>query len=110
MYLYNEDELIKIYKISLGFSFVGEKVREGDGETPEGIYYISAKNEKSSFYLSLKISYPSDYDIENAKSMKFSPGGNIMIHGLSPFFVLFGRFQTLVEWTKGCIAIANSEI
>ena len=49
-------------------------------------------------------------DIQRAKSMGVSPGGNIMIHGMKNGLGWIGRFHTFIDWTKGCIAVTNDEI
>jgi len=56
--LYSGDKLVRTYRVGLGLSPVGDKVREGDRRTPEGDFYIFTKNSKSAFYLSLGLSYP----------------------------------------------------
>ena len=122
--LRKRNELIGEYKIALGFDPVGHKEREGDGKTPEGIYYICVKNPKSKYYLSLGLSYPGisdakrgldsglitqkEYDeIVNAiNSGKRPPwntplGGQIMIHGTDT------KSETKSDWTEGCIAVDN---
>src|ERR1043166_160079 len=58
LFLYSGHKLVRTYRIGLGLSPVGDKVREGDRRTPEGDFYIFTKNDKSAFYLSLGISYP----------------------------------------------------
>src|ERR1044071_9216290 len=58
LYLYSGNKLVRTYRVGLGLSPVGDKVREGDRRTPEGDFYIFTKNDKSQFYLSLGISYP----------------------------------------------------
>ncbi|MBY0281379.1 MAG: L,D-transpeptidase family protein [Alphaproteobacteria bacterium] len=110
MELYAKGKLIKIYKISLGFSPTDPKQQEGDGKTPEGEYTITSKNPHSQFHLSLKISYPNTADRKNAKAKKVSPGGDIMIHGLGKQFSHLGKLHTLYDWTLGCIAVTNDEI
>lgn len=110
MELYANGRLIKDYKISLGFSPIGPKQQEGDGKTPEGEYTIISKNPNSQFHKSLKISYPNAADKKNAKNMKISPGGDIMIHGLGRQFSYLGKLHTLHDWTLGCIAVTNEEI
>ncbi len=103
-------KVIRSYKIGLGKSPRGHKEKQGDNKTPEGIYYISGRNENSAFYRSLKISYPNQNDIENAEKNNLSPGNNIMIHGepkdpkIAP---LWGKKR---DWTAGCIAVTNEEI
>jgi murein L,D-transpeptidase YafK len=108
--LYHKGLIIKQYKIALGFSPIGHKEKEGDGKTPEGKYFIIVKNNKSTFYLSLKLSYPSEEDIIMAKNKNVSPGSNIMIHGIHNGFGWIGKYHTLIDWTKGCIALTNQEI
>ena len=58
LYLYSDKKLVRTYRVGLGLSPVGNKVREGDRRTPEGDFYIFTKNDKSAFYLSLGLSYP----------------------------------------------------
>ena len=108
--LYSKGHKIKSYKISLGGSPEGPKVKEGDNKTPEGVYTIDSKNFNSGYHRSLHISYPNLIDIQRAKSMGVSPGGNIMIHGMKNGLGWIGRFHTFIDWTKGCIAVTNDEI
>src|SRR4051812_35813935 len=82
MLLLREGRVLRRYSIALGGSPLGHKQREGDKRTPEGRYTISGRNPKSSYHLSLRISYPNDADRERALKAGVSPGGDIMIHGL----------------------------
>ena len=106
--VFHHKKLLKVYKIALGSNPVGHKQQEGDGRTPEGIYKISLKNPKSSFYLSLKISYPNEQDQKSAQMRGVSPGGDIFIHGLR--FGVIGALHRHWDWTQGCIALTNEEI
>ena len=108
--LYHQRQLIKSYNIALGISPLGHKMREGDGKTPEGLYFIALKNPQSSYHLSLKISYPSKQDVDTAKSKGFKPGDNIMIHGIRNGLGWIGNYHSLVDWTRGCIAVSNDAI
>lgn len=105
MYLLHNTEILKDYKFDLGFAPVGDKKVEGDGRTPEGTYLIDRKNPKSSFHLSLGISYPNSKDIEEARAAGKSPGGDIFIHGQPNLTRAKGS-----DWTAGCIAVKNREI
>jgi hypothetical protein len=58
LFLYSGSTLVRTYRIGLGLSPLGDKVRQGDRRTPEGDFYIFTKNDQSAFYLSLGISYP----------------------------------------------------
>lgn len=110
LYLQKDGQNLKEYRIALGFAPVGDKLREGDGKTPEGIYCISGRNPNSRFYLSLRVSYPSAEDRREAAEKGFSPGGDIMIHGLPNKAPFLGSAHLLRDWTAGCIAVTNEEI
>lgn len=121
--VFDGKNLIKTYRIGLGFAPVGDKERKGDGKTPEGDFYIFTKNANSKFYLSLGISYPSIDDakrgleinlisktehdaIVGAINNKQTPpqntklGGEIYIHGNG----------SATDWTLGCVALSNSDV
>lgn len=110
MHIYYRGQLIKTYQIALGFSPIGHKEQEGDGKTPEGKYSIISKNPRSRYHLSLKISYPNDQDLENAKKKNVSAGNYIMIHGLGKSYSYLGKDHINHDWTEGCIAVTNEEI
>jgi len=101
LYLQKDGQNLKEYRIALGFAPVGDKLREGDGKTPEGIYRISGRNPNSRFYLSLRVSYPSAEDRREAAEKGFSPGGDIMIHGLPNKAPFLGSAHLLRDWTAG---------
>jgi len=108
--LFSKGQQIKAFKVALGRNPVGPKEKEGDNKTPEGAYIIDSRNTKSRFHLSLHISYPGIQDVQRAKQLGVPTGGNIMIHGLMNGFGWIGGLHRLVNWTKGCIAVTNSEI
>ncbi len=113
---------VKSYWCGLGWNPVGHKLREGDGKTPEGEYYICSQNGASQFHKFLGISYPSPADadlgyyagrigpstrqrVKNVRSPNRPPwntalGGAIGIHG--------GGGWT--DWTLGCIALEDDEV
>ena len=120
---YSDQTLLRTYRIGLGFSPVADKMREGDGATPEGDFYIFVKNNKSAYYLSLGVSYPNAEDADrglrdglitkaqHAKILeairkKAAPpqytnlGGLIYIHG----------HGARSDWTWGCVALENEDI
>ncbi|HEV7859580.1 MAG TPA: L,D-transpeptidase [Pyrinomonadaceae bacterium] len=121
--LYANDKLLRTYPVGLGFNPSKDKIREGDGATPEGEFYIFTKNEKSAYYLSLGISYPNLEDaqrglrdglidrqeyqkIAEAIEKKEAPpqttalGGQIYIHGRG----------AQKDWTWGCVALDDQDI
>jgi murein L,D-transpeptidase YafK len=107
-------QVLKTFPISLGRAPEGHKMREGDGRTPEGVYRIDGRNQKSWFHRSLHISYPNSFDAKQAQRLGVSPGGAIVIHGLPKDYRKFHRsfgpdfFKT--DWTEGCIAVSNKAI
>lgn len=108
--IYRKAVMVKQYKVSLGRQPRGHKRMRGDNKTPEGEYLISGKNPNSKFYLSLRISYPNEQDTIWAEQRGYSPGGDIMIHGLPNRRGFIGSAHRLRDWTNGCIAVTNSEI
>ncbi len=108
--LLKDGSVLKTYKVALGRNPVGRKIRQGDTRTPEGKYYLDWRNENSRFYRALHISYPNAKDIQKAKAHRVSPGSNIMIHGLPKGYDDVGEWHRSYDWTKGCIAVTNSEI
>jgi len=101
---------MKSYKVALGQNPVGPKTQEGDNRTPEGAYVIDRHNPKSSFHLSLHVSYPSAIDRERARRDGVLPGGDIMIHGARSGMSWIGPLHRLTDWTQGCIAVTNEEV
>jgi murein L,D-transpeptidase YafK len=121
--LYSDKNLVRTYRVGLGFNPVADKQREGDGATPEGEFYVFVKNNKSAYYLSLGISYPNAEDadrglrdglinkdqhaaiLEAIRKKKAPPqytklGGLIYIHGNG----------SRRDWTWGCVALENNEM
>ncbi len=87
----------RIYKMT-GFSGkLGPKLREGDGQIPEGIYGVESLNPNSAFHLSLKVSCPNATDRRHAiEDGRDNLGGDIMIHGGNA--------------TVGCIPIGDDAV
>jgi len=78
----NTFRFVRGYPVLAASGVAGPKLREGDGQVPEGIYRIESLNPNSLFHLSLRINYPNDFDREQArKDGRTQLGGDIMIHG-----------------------------
>ena len=106
MYLMNGDKTIKKFKIDLGFSPKGHKEKQGDGRTPEGLYFIDRQNYHSKYFLSMGISYPNAKDTVRANSMGIDPGGDIFIHGGPRYKGEYGKR----DWTAGCISVSDKNM
>jgi murein L,D-transpeptidase YafK len=57
---------------------LGPKLREGDGQSPEGFYYVtpSALNPNSSYHLSFNLGFPNAFDRAQGRTGSF-----LMVHG-----------------------------
>ena len=108
MSLLHGGEVVRTYDIALGFSPEGDKDREGDGRTPEGLFTIDRRNPNSAYHLSLGIDYPQPDDVARAQAGGYAPGGDIFIHGQPNGL---GRLATIpYDWTAGCIAVSDAEM
>ena len=108
--LLSGDKVIKTYHIALGDSPAGHKRQQGDERTPTGSYKLDYKNEKSSYYRSIHVSYPNANDKAQARKRGVSPGGDIMIHGQKNGFGHLAAVTQKRDWTDGCIAVTNDEM
>jgi len=113
--------LIGRFAISLGTSPIGPKEKKGDNKTPEGMYYVTSRNEKGTNGKTMLISYPSSHDADRgvasgliseskAKEIKkdiedgerptssTDLGGGVGIHA-------GGGIGT--DWTAGNVAVEN---
>jgi hypothetical protein len=121
--LFSADSLVRTYRVALGLDPVRPKVKRGDDATPEGTYYICAKNPQSKYDKALALSYPGPSDamrgrakgmitdreyrqILDAWAAKATPpfdtalGGDVCIHGAGSSW----------DWTQGCIALNLQDI
>lgn len=112
IYLISGETMLRVFPVAFGSNPVGHKQFEGDGKTPEGIYYVDYKNPDSEYTKALHISYPNKKDVEFAQSQGKSAGGDIMIHGLprdERKRQLVGLIHPM-NWTRGCVAVTNEQI
>jgi murein L,D-transpeptidase YafK len=89
--------LLKQYPFCATSGELGPKRRQGDGQIPEGFYFIDRFNPVSTFYLSLGLNYPNAADRLREKAHPGrSLGSDIFIHGDCV--------------TIGCIPLTNDKI
>ena len=71
-------QLFRTWKIAAMSGKPGPKLAEGDGQVPEGFYFVPSSGMKpdSVFHLAFNIGYPNAYDRQNGRSGSF-----IMVHG-----------------------------
>ncbi|MEO5721014.1 MAG: L,D-transpeptidase family protein [Chthoniobacterales bacterium] len=79
---YEDLRFIREYDVLAASGHLGPKLREGDRQVPEGVYRIVLLNPNSLYHLSLRVSYPNDFDLQHAaEEGRTEPGTDIMIHG-----------------------------
>ncbi len=108
MHLISGTTVLKSYDFGLGNQPVGPKQFEGDGKTPEGLYFVDRFNPRSRYHLSVGISYPNDQDKAYAAQFGRKAGGDIMFHGRGPEGNVFAPKNR--DWTAGCLALTDQEI
>jgi len=108
--LYQAGFPVRTYRVALGTQPVGDKVKRGDGRTPEGLFHIDYKNPQSKYHMALHVSYPDAAHVQRANALGVSPGGDIMVHGLPPAYASIGSEHVQYNWTEGCIAVTDKEI
>lgn len=73
---------VRHYPVLAASGHAGPKLRQGDYQVPEGVYRIEHLNPMSSYHLSMKVSYPNDFDRRMAaRDGRTRLGGDIFIHG-----------------------------
>ena len=88
---------ITAYPFTATSGTLGPKLREGDGQIPEGLYRIEILNPNSTYHLSLRVNYPNDFDRAMAERDKRTRlGGDIYLHGKNA--------------TVGCIPVGDQAI
>lgn len=77
---------------------LGPKLREGDGQAPEGFYSIkpAQMNPSSDFHLSFNLGFPNAYDRANGRTGSF-----LMVHGACVSIGCFAMTDPVIEevWT-----------
>jgi len=131
--LYEDDVLIKNYRVSFGKSAQTPKTRAGDKATPVGVYKICKVDTANRYHKFFQINYPNLDDAANAlrkgwisqkefNDIKFQYyyeectrfnnilGGNIGIHGIGELNYVFKNLPFVFNWTNGSIAMSNENI
>jgi murein L,D-transpeptidase YafK len=107
---------IATYPCVFGNKNLGDKMQQGDRQTPEGEYHIIAKRPHAKWDKFFALDYPTGADIEKFNDRKAKGlipasakiGGEIGIHGTwrnEDFCV--DLFQ---NWTQGCVSTKNEYI
>jgi murein L,D-transpeptidase YafK len=110
LFLMSKGSVLRTYNVALGLRPEGHKQYEGDFRTPEGRYRLTRRNPNSEYFLSILVDYPNEGDEARARKAGVRPGGAIMIHGQPNLPRKPRDYYSTVDWTEGCIAVANSDM
>lgn len=97
--------LFKTYTIcTYGYGALGPKTRQGDGQAPEGFYYVAPHrlNPVSNFHLSFDLGYPNKFDRSHNRT-----GTNLMVHGSC---VSIGCYAMTDERIEEIYALADAAL
>lgn len=111
-----DSQVIKTYPIVLGFNPVDDKMKEGDGCTPEGVFELIDLYPHAKWSKFMWIGYPNDESWKKFEANKASGlisesdgiGGEVGIHGVPE------GMDALIDvgknWTLGCISLKNKDV
>lgn len=114
--VYDDKGWYATYPVVFGNNGLADKKMQGDKNTPEGSFQITAKRVHDKWCRFLSIDYPNKQSYEKFNERKrkgiipanASIGGGIGIHGTWPHedFVV-DRYK---NWTLGCISMKNDDV
>ena len=131
--LYSDSIKIKQYKVVFGRNSGYNKKSKDDFVTPTGNYKICNIDTNFIYYKQLKLNYPNIQDANrglkegiiskyefisiinslknNGCSYDYTKlGGNIGIHGIGKYNLIFKNLPFVFNWTNGSIALSNENI
>lgn len=111
-----DSTVVKSYPVVLGFNPTDDKLKEGDGCTPEGKFKIKSKYPHKSWSKFIWFDYPNEASWvkhKQAKKKRLIPenstiGGDVGIHGV-PKGADYAIDQKQ-NWTLGCVSLKNKDI
>ena len=104
LYLCEDSKTVAKYRVALGQGGVDKRV-EGDKKTPVGTYSLGNGRASSEYYRFLSVGYPTSQQKKQGYT-----GSAIGIHGPKKGFERWGRLNSRVNWTHGCIAVATHRV
>lgn len=103
--------VVASFRADLGRAGLADKLFAGDRATPEGRYRVTEKRDRgaTSFYRALMLDYPNEDDREeyaDAVRRGLVPRGR----GIGGLIEIHGRGGRGVDWTDGCVAVADADM
>jgi len=111
-----DNKAVKSYPVVFGFNPIDDKLRQGDGCTPEGNFKIKAMYPHKLWSKFIWFDYPNEASRIKHKQAKekgiisrnSSIGGDVGIHGV-PNEADYAIDQRQ-NWTLGCVSLKNKDI
>ncbi len=108
---YSKGNQVMSFNIELGPNWIGDKIKQGDKSTPEGIYRIIGKKSKGSthYHKALLLDYPNE---EDKKRFQLNKKNGVLDKDdeIGSLIEIHGEGGKGADWTNGCIALKNSEM
>ena len=110
-----DSRIIKEYPVVFGSDPINDKLQEGDGCTPEGVFHIISKRYDNGWTRKILLNYPTaeswkkhNQAIKERRIAESNIGSEIEIHGHN------GTDESMIDrhvnWTAGCISMKNIDI
>jgi tetratricopeptide (TPR) repeat protein len=101
----------KTIPVEFGANWMGDKMMAGDKATPEGIYKVQVKKDRSRtiYYKALLLDYPNREDEKRYNHLVRS-GKISKSTGIGNLIEIHGDGGKGIHWTDGCIALDNKEM
>lgn len=101
-------ELFRTYPVCKYSGGLGPKLREGDGQAPEGFYHVTRRqmNPHSQFHRSFNLGFPNAYDRAHGRT-----GSLLMVHGACVSAGCYAMTDHLIEeiYTLGEAALEQGQ-
>jgi murein L,D-transpeptidase YafK len=95
--------LFETYPICAWSGDLGPKLKEGDGQSPEGFYEVGSKqlNPASAYHLAFNLGYPNPYDRAHGRT-----GSALMVHGACASVGCYAMTDHFITEIYGLVAAA----
>ena len=111
LFIYKNGKITKRYPIELGPNWLGNKMQQGDGSTPEGIYKIVSKkqNGQTRYHRAFLLDYPNQDD--KARFSLNKKNGIVELDSrIGGLIEIHGNGGKGIDWTEGCIALNDTNM
>ncbi len=106
--LYSDGQLKRRLNVELGWNGLADKIKAGDGATPEGRYRVLEKKgfSRTRYFRALLLDYPNQAD--RARFREARAAGEIeQSAGIGGLIEIHGSGGRGADWTQGCVALEN---